>query len=74
VDIAHESCQEGDLYLFCSDGLSNMLTDEEIVGILETESMELMSKADRLIEAACANGGIDNISVILARVSNANRP
>ena len=39
-----------------------------ITQLLESENINLMAQVDALIEQACANGGVDNISVILARV------
>lgn len=56
--------QSGDLLLLCSDGLSGMLTDEEIGAIL-AESVPVEVRARRLVEAANAAGGHDNISVVL---------
>ncbi len=55
---------EGDIVLMCSDGLTNMLEDEEIRDILNGEG-ELEEKARKLIEAANVHGGKDNIAVIL---------
>ncbi len=72
VDLAQCETIVGDIYLFCSDGLTVMLTDQEIQGILEQGSDDLMNQIDELIELACARGGIDNISVILARVLETN--
>ena len=57
----------GDTILMCSDGLSNMLEDSEIMGIVESEGT-LRDKAERLVAAANMNGGRDNITVILVRV------
>ena len=54
----------GDMILMCTDGLTNMLDDEEIRMILE-ESRDMVEKAESLVEAANAKGGRDNISVIL---------
>ena len=54
----------GDIVLMCSDGLTNMLEDEEIRDTLKGPG-ELEEKAQKLIEAANAHGGKDNISVIL---------
>ena len=54
----------GDIVLLCSDGLTNMLEDEEIRDILSGPG-ELAQKAQRLIEAANAHGGKDNIAIIL---------
>lgn len=55
---------EGDIVLMCSDGLTNMLEDEEIREILNGKG-ELEEKGRKLIEAANAHGGKDNIAVIL---------
>ncbi|MCR5250998.1 MAG: Stp1/IreP family PP2C-type Ser/Thr phosphatase [Lachnospiraceae bacterium] len=57
----------GDIILMCSDGLSNMLEDREMQGIVEGEGT-LKEKAERLVAAANMNGGRDNITVILVRV------
>ena len=56
--------REGDTVLMCSDGLTNMLEDEEIRMII-SGARDLVEKAECLVEAANANGGRDNISVIL---------
>lgn len=55
----------GDLYLLCSDGLSEMVQDSEILRIL-LQNDTLSVKATRLVAAANDNGGRDNISVVLA--------
>lgn len=68
VDIAETDIREGDLYLFCSDGLTGMVSDPDIQAVLETGHEDLMDANDELIEMACKMGGTDNISVILARV------
>ena len=58
----------GDLYLMCSDGLSDMLDDVSITQVLQAhDSLETSSYA--LIDAANDAGGKDNISVILVRAS-----
>lgn len=69
VDLAVSDLAPGDLYLFCSDGLTAMLSDREIHSILEQSDDDLMGQVDELIDLACERGGIDNISVILARVT-----
>lgn len=56
--------EEGDIILMCSDGLTNMLDDEEIRMILDG-ARDIVEKAYMLVEAANDNGGKDNISVIL---------
>lgn len=52
------------MILICSDGLTDMLTDEDIAAILN-ENTEPEQKADALVESANEQGGLDNISVIL---------
>lgn len=67
VDIIQRTIQSEDLFLICSDGLSNMLSDEEILRLLViNETLE--AKAERLIEEANKNGGLDNITVLLIKV------
>ena len=52
------------MVLLCSDGLSNMLEDEEIRMIVNAQR-DIMEKAEALVRAANLNGGRDNISLIL---------
>ena len=54
-----------DILLLCSDGLTDMLSDEEIESIIQKYRDNLPVMADNLIHAANDKGGIDNISVIL---------
>jgi len=67
VDIILDHPRLGDLYLLCSDGLSGMLTDTEIAG-LAIEEPDLDKLCERLIGAANENGGVDNITVVCARL------
>ena len=60
--------QEGDLYLLCSDGLNDMLRDDEIVRVVDSKK-SLADKAAGLIALANARGGRDNVSVLLAQAS-----
>ncbi|MGZ3237767.1 MAG: hypothetical protein ACXU8A_10380, partial [Burkholderiaceae bacterium] len=59
----------GDIYLMCSDGLSDMINEVQIASILSM-SNSLEVKAKQLIAAANAAGGKDNISVVLAQVGS----
>jgi serine/threonine protein phosphatase PrpC len=63
----------GDVYLLCSDGLSDML-DDETIGQLLQASDSLEEAGSALVDAANDAGGKDNISVILARVRGTNGP
>ena len=56
---------QGDLLIICSDGLTDMLTDHEIEAILANGSASLGILATDLVNAANANGGRDNVSVVL---------
>lgn len=64
ADAIIEPIQENDLILLCSDGLSCMLSDEEIESILE-EEIDMEQKVEKLIDMANQKGGYDNISLIL---------
>lgn len=67
IDFFNEELKPGDIVLMCSDGLTNMLEDEEIGRILKMPGT-LEEKAERLVEAANDNGGKDNIAVIIIDV------
>ena len=58
----------GDLYLLCSDGLNDMVEDEEIGLTVQTLQANLELAGDQLIQMANDNGGRDNVSVILVKV------
>nr|WP_315848707.1 Stp1/IreP family PP2C-type Ser/Thr phosphatase [uncultured Rhodoferax sp.] len=70
LDVNEHVVEPGDLYLMCSDGLSDMVADELIARIV-CEDAGLDQKADLLISAANDNGGRDNISVLMVSVSEA---
>lgn len=58
----------GDIYLLCSDGLNDMITDEDIQLTLASLKANLPLAAEQLVQQANDNGGRDNVSVILVRV------
>jgi protein phosphatase len=58
----------GDIYLLCSDGLNDMVEDEDIGMAVETLGANLPLAAQQLVQMANDNGGRDNVSVILVRV------
>ena len=64
VDFFNVELNRGDIVLMCSDGLTNMLEDEEIRMIVSGQR-DIIEKAQRLVAAANDNGGNDNIAVIL---------
>jgi protein phosphatase len=71
VDVADISVEENDLFLLCSDGLSDMISDNEIL-----ESMQSTKEHEVIIEdligRACEAGGRDNISVMLVQANKGN--
>lgn len=72
LELHEHEVEVGDIYLLCSDGLTDLVEDAEIsalLGILHAKVADLRSVANRLVQAANDNGGKDNISVILARVN-----
>lgn len=64
-DIGVHPVQAGDRFLLCSDGLTDMLVEAEIAGLLNG-ALEPEEAAQALVEAAIAHGGRDNVSVIIA--------
>ncbi|MCU0958177.1 MAG: Stp1/IreP family PP2C-type Ser/Thr phosphatase [Hydrogenophaga sp.] len=66
LEVSEFRIEDGDLYLFCSDGLNDMMSDERIAALLVTAGT-LEEKAHALVAAANDCGGRDNISVILAQ-------
>ncbi len=96
-EISEYDVQAGDLYLICSDGLPDMLSDEQIFDLLQVDGADadrnengdatdgvdrsvvadreaLDDMAGRLVDAANAHGGRDNVSVVLASVGRARDP
>jgi len=67
ADIASHRVEAGDMYLLCSDGLSDMVDDHEISTAFAT-GLPPDRLASGLVDMANARGGCDNISVLLARV------
>ena len=60
--------QEGDIYLICSDGLNDMVEDENIEMTLAAFGANLQLAAEQLVQMANDNGGRDNVSVVLIKV------
>jgi serine/threonine protein phosphatase PrpC len=71
VEVHEESAQKSDVYVLCSDGLSDMVEDEDIHLTISTFSASLETVAKQLIQLSNDNGGRDNISIVLAEVMEA---
>ena len=67
VDIREDMVIPGDIFLLCSDGLTDMVDDQEISNIVSEFRDNLDRIAENLVECANANGGRDNVSVLLAK-------
>lgn len=64
ADFFEVELEPGDMILMCSDGLTNMVRDEEIRQIILGQR-DIVEKAEKLVETANKNGGRDNITVVL---------
>ena len=67
LEIHEHTAESGDVYLMCSDGLSDMVKDGDIAAILQLPS-SLEQRARTLVDTANAHGGRDNITVVLVGV------
>jgi protein phosphatase len=68
VDVAHHVTLTNDVFMLCSDGLTNMVPEQEIETMLARGCADLGVSAREIIAAANARGGRDNISVVLMRI------
>ena len=68
VDTATHPLEPDDIVLLCSDGLNDMLEDQEIGELLGQDKFSLARRAEHLVERANEYGGRDNVSVILLRL------
>lgn len=68
MDLVERSARPGDVFLLCTDGLTNMVDDEAMTKILIDKAKDLSDAGERLLQQANRNGGKDNISVLLVRV------
>ena len=66
VEVQEEPVREGDLFVLCSDGLTDMVEDEDIHLTINTFNANLKTVAEQLVELANQNGGRDNITVSMA--------
>ena len=66
--IAMGKYKPGDIFLLCSDGVTDMLNDDEILDIID-DKRELSASARRLLDEALQRGGIDNTTAVLLRFS-----
>jgi serine/threonine protein phosphatase PrpC len=72
VDLESYDAEIGDVYVLCSDGLSGMIEDQEIQGVV-AQHQDLMVACRKLVAMANEHGGEDNITVVIVRVEEGNR-
>ena len=72
VDVEEVDLMPRDVLLFCSDGLTRMVTEPEIAGCLQAETVP-MAAAQKLVDLANERGGLDNVTVIVARVEDESK-
>jgi protein phosphatase len=65
VDLTEEPVLSGDILLLCSDGLSDLLEDEEILAIVREHAEDLEKACQALVDRANYKGGDDNITALL---------
>jgi PPM family protein phosphatase len=68
VELQEEAVHKGDYYILCSDGLSDMVGDDDIAVTVNTFGANIDAVAGHLVQLANDNGGKDNVSVALAQV------
>jgi protein phosphatase len=68
-DLREMEFSQGDAFLFCSDGLTTMLSDEEIRDSVSA-GQEPQALCEALVELANQKGGVDNITVVFVRIKD----
>ena len=74
VDVETIRPEPGDLYIICSDGLTDMLPDTMVAAAVATAQAEPAAVAESLVAAANHAGGIDNITVIVFEIEDGEAP
>jgi PPM family protein phosphatase len=66
-DASEISAQKGDVFLLCSDGLTGMVPENEILRVVTANASDLQKACQQLIDAANERGGLDNVTAVLVR-------
>jgi len=69
VDVCVENVQPGDVYVLCSDGLNGMVSDDRIRDLVHSAGGDIEWAAKALVSEANQNGGEDNITVVLVKIT-----
>jgi protein phosphatase len=68
ADLHNGTAREGDIFLLCSDGLTDVLSDRDILHILADTDNNPQQQSELLIGAAISGGGPDNVTVVVVRL------
>lgn len=68
-DASEIETQAGDVFLLCSDGLTGMVPEEEILRLVTTSNGDLEKACQELVDAANERGGLDNVTAILVKTT-----
>ncbi len=71
ADVSVNPCRLGDVYLLCTDGLSDLVQPADMLGAMQKSGGDLRVAVDALVALANERGGVDNITVVLARIEPA---
>ena len=74
VDTLTLTMTPGDIYLICSDGLTDLVRDEQIAELIATAENDPDAAAEALVDAANRAGGVDNITVVLFEILEGEAP
>ncbi|HSP35007.1 MAG TPA: Stp1/IreP family PP2C-type Ser/Thr phosphatase [Thermoanaerobaculia bacterium] len=68
-DASEIDCRPGDLYLLCSDGLTGMVPEDQILELITANADDLEKACRQLIDVANEHGGLDNVTAILVKTT-----
>ena len=68
-DASEIECRPGDVYLLCSDGLTGMVPEQEILRLVTENEADLTAACQQLIDLANERGGLDNVTAILVKTT-----
>lgn len=74
IDLSVNQVDDSDLYMLCSDGLTDLLDDAQIQNMLQQYESDLPACCRALVDCANTEGGFDNISVVLFKLKSAYSP
>lgn len=74
VDLQHDDPVDGDIYILCSDGLSGMIPDQDILEIIGSSPNNISEACRKLIDIANEHGGEDNITAVIIKIEEMGTP